>query len=486
MDKKKRYENISNEIIKYIGGKENIQGVAHCATRLRIVFEDASKIDKEKLDNLDLAKGVFVVGDQLQVIFGAGLVNDVYQVFSKAVGMENMSLTDVKGKSAEKQNFLQKSIKSVSDVFIEVMPAILASAILLGLSGLLSQTGIFGAKSIVEMYPGLAGINRFILIVSSSVFDILPILVVYSATKRYGGRPVLGLVIGAIMLNSKLVDAYSAAQGLMEPEVINILGFNIELVGFQGGVIIAIMMGAVVAFFDKFFEKKVPNSFKLLLSPMLTVFVSALLLFTVIGPIGRTLANVVTASLLWTTTNLGIFGYMIFAGLQQIIVITGLHHIFGAIESQLLVETGVNFLNPIFSVAVAAQGGAVLGYLVLNWKNMKAREMCISAFTSTLFGISEPAIFGVTLRNKFPLICGCIASALAGGYIYITNLTAIGFGTTVVPGFAIVNPANGGYLNYIMAHIIAIGCGIVLTVMYGKVKNRSGKKDYSTSTRKSA
>lgn len=472
MDKQNKYQKISNEIVEYVGGKENIQGVAHCATRLRIVFDDASKIDIEKLDDLDLAKGVFIVGDQLQIIFGTGLVNEIYQVFSKTVGMENMSLTDVKGKSAEKQNFLQKSIKSVSDVFIEVMPAILASAILLGLSGMLSQTGIFGSKSVVEMYPGLSGINRFILIVSSSVFDILPMLVVYSATKRYGGRPVLGLVIGAIMLNSKLVDAYSAAQGLMEPEVIKILGLKIELVGFQGGVIIAIMMGAVVAFFDKFFEKKVPNSFKLLLSPMLTVFVSSLLLFTVIGPIGRTLANLVTATLVWTTTNLGIFGYMIFAGLQQIIVITGLHHIFGAIETQLLVDTGVNFLNPIFSVAIAAQGGAVLGYLLLNWKNMKVREMCIPAFTSTLFGISEPAIFGVTLRNKFPLVCGCVAAALAGGYIYLTKLTAIGFGTTVVPGFAIINPENGGYLNYIIANAIAIGCGIVFTVAYGKIKRK--------------
>ena len=472
MDKNKRYEEISKDIVNYVGGRENIQGVAHCATRLRIVLDDAEKIDKDKLDNLDLAKGVFVVGNQLQVIFGAGLVNEVYKVFSAYVSMENMSLSDVKGKSSEKQNLFQKGIKSISDVFIEVMPAILASAILLGLSGLLGQQGIFGARSIVEMYPALEGINRFILIVSSSVFDILPILVVYSATKRYGGRPVLGLVIGAIMLNAKLVDSYSAAQGLAQPEVINILGLNIELVGFQGGVIIAIMMGAVVAFFDKFFEKKVPSSFKLLLSPMLTVFVSSLLLFVVVGPIGRLLSTLITTSLVWTTTNLGIFGYMLFAGVQQIIVITGLHHIFGAIETQLLVDTGVNFLNPIFSVAIAAQGGAVLGYLALHWNNIKTREMCISAFTSTLFGISEPAIFGVTLRNKFPLLCGCIAAALAGGYIYITKLTAIGFGTTVVPGFAIVNSANNGYVNYLVAHIIAVGGAILLTVLYGKLKGK--------------
>lgn len=470
MNKEEKYLKISEEIVKHVGGKENIQGVAHCATRLRIVLDDKSKADVEKLDNVDLAKGIFIVGDQLQIIFGAGLVNEVYAVFSKFVGIENMSLSDAKSKSASKQNPIQKAIKSLSDVFIDIMPGILAAALLMGLSGLLGQQGLFGEKSIVEMFPAVAGINRFVGIVSSSIFSILPLIVVYSATRRYGGRPVLGLVIGAVMLNSNLADAYAVAQGTVTPEVINILGFNIELVGFQGGIIIALMMGFVVAKFDIFFNKKVPNSVKLLVSPMLTVFLSAILLFTVVGPIGRLLGSCITIGLLWITTNFGIFGYMLFAGIQQIIVITGLHHLFGAIESQLLVDTGTNFINPLASVAVAAQGGAVLGYLAINWKNVKTRELCIPAFTSTLFGISEPAIFGVNLRNKFPLVCGCLASAIAGGYTYMTKLTSIGFGTTGLPGFAIASPANNGYINYIIAHVIAISCGIVFTALYGKLK----------------
>lgn len=475
INKNERYLNITNDIIKNIGGKENIKGVAHCATRLRIVLDDDSKINMKALDEIDMAKGVFMVGDQLQIIFGAGLVNEVYEIFAQYTNMQNMSLSDIKTKSAEKQNIFQKAIKSISDVFIEIMPAILAAALLLGISGLLGQQGIFGKQSVVEMWPWLEGINRFISIVSSSVFDILPLIVVYSATRRYGGRPVLGLVIGAIMLSSKLTDAYSAAQGTITPETINVLGLKIQLVGFQGGVIIALMMGAVISYLDKFFESKVANSIKLLVSPMLTVFVSALLLFTVIGPVGRTLASLITTTLVWTTTNLGVFGYMVFAGFHQIIVITGLHHIFGAIESQLLVDTGVNFLNPIFSVAVVAQGGAVLGYLALHWNDVKAREMCIPAFTSTLFGISEPAVFGVTLRNKYPLVCGCVASALAGGYIYISKLTAIGFGTTAVPGFAIVNSANNGYLNYIIAHLIALLGGLLITMIWGKMNIKVNK-----------
>lgn len=473
MSKQEKYLKISEEILQNIGGKENIQGVAHCATRLRIILDDNSKVNMDKLDDIELVKGVFTVGDQLQIIFGAGLVNEVYEVFSKLVGIENMSLSDVKSKSAQKQNPLQRGIKSLSDVFIDIMPGILAAALLMGLSGLLGQVGLFGEKSIVQMYPALSGANRFVGIVSSSIFSILPLIVVYSATRRYGGKPVLGLVIGAVMLNSNLADAYDAAKGAVTPDIINVLGLNIKLVGFQGGIIIALMMGFVVAKLDKFFDKKVHNSIKLLVSPMLTVFVASFLLFTIIGPVGRALASGVTMGLLWITQNLGIFGYMFFAGVQQIIVITGIHHIIGAIESQLLADTGTNFLNPLMSVAVAAQGGAVLGYLALHWKDVKIRELGIPAFTSTLFGISEPAIFGVNLRNKFPLVAGCLGASIAGGYVYMSKLVSIGFGTTGIPGFAIVSSANNGYVNYIIAHGIAIACGASFTILYGKIMLKS-------------
>lgn len=470
MSKEEKYLQITKDILKNIGEKENLQGVAHCATRLRLVVSNIELIDIEKIEEVELVKGVFVVGGQLQIIFGAGLVNEIYNVFSDYTNMKDMSLQDVKKQLNQKQNIFQQAIKSLSDVFIEIMPAILAAAPLMGISGLLNQPGIFGELAITEMFPQLVGVNKFISIVSSAVFSILPLIVVYSATKRYGGRPILGLVVGAIMLSNSLSDAYQAAQGLVEPEVINLFGLNVELIGYQGGIIVALMIGIVVAKLDQFFEKKVPNSIKLLLSPILTVFLSALLLMTVIGPIGRLLASGLTNGLLWGTENLGILGYMIFGGVQQLIVITGLHHLFGAIEGQLLADTGRDFINPLASVAVMAQGGAVLGYLVLNWNKLKVKEICIPAFTSTLFGISEPAIFGVNLRNKFPLVAGCIASALAGGYIFMTKLTAIGYGTTVLPGIALVDSANNGYFNYLIAHIIALVGGACITIILGKLK----------------
>ena len=462
-NKQQRYLEISRQITEQVGGKENIVASTHCATRLRIVLKDYDKINKEAIDNIDLVKGEFVAGNQLQIIFGAGLVNEIYEVFSQYIGTAGSSMAEVKSEAAKKMNPLQVVIKSLSDVFVDIMPGILAAALLSGLTGVLNQWDV------VEGNATLYGINRLVSLASNGIFSILPLAVCYSACKRYGGKPILGLVMGAIMLDSSLANAYDAAKGIVDVQTISLFGFDIELVGFQGGIIIALMMGFVIAKLDIFFDKKIPDVVKLLFSPMCSVLISTVLLFTIVGPVGRLLSNGITNGLVWMTQNLGILGYMVFGGVQQIIVITGLHHIFGAIEAQLLSDTGRNFLNPLMSVALMGQGGAVLGYLALNWKNNKAKELCIPSFISTLFGISEPAIFGVNLRYKFPLVAGCIGGAIAGGYVFLTDLASLGFGTTALPGLAICDPAHGGYLNYIIAHLIALGVGLVLTVLFGKV-----------------
>lgn len=473
MDKREHYAAIAKQLVDYVGGMENIQGTAHCATRLRIVLANNELVQLDKIEEVDLVKGVFVAGDQLQIIFGPGLVNDVYAVFAQYTNTENMSLGDIKSKTMQKQNPIQKVIKSLSDVFVEIMPAILAAALLMGL------TGVLGKWDVVVNNETLFGINRLANLASTGIFAILPMAVCYSATKRYGGRPILGLVIGAIMLDGSLANAYNIGTAGFHPEVLNIFGLQIEMIGFQGGVIIALMMGYVVASLDKYFIKHIPDMIKLLVAPMLTVFISTVLLFTIVGPLGRILSDGVTGTLIWTVENLGVIGYMLFGGFQQIIVITGLHHIFGAIEAQLVAETGRNFLNPLMSVALIGQAGAVIGYLVLHWKNVRTRELCIPSFVSTLFGISEPAIFGINLRYKFPLLAGCIGGAIAGGYVYLVNLASLGFGTTAVPGIAIVDPSNNGYVNYIIAHVIGLIIGLVLTIAFGKIVMKKEKNTES-------
>ncbi len=436
-NKRQRYEKISIELTKLVGGKENIQGVAHCATRLRIVLKDNDLADLKAMEDVDLAKGVFVAGDQVQIIFGAGLVNDVYEVFAEHNNMKNMSLSDLKTVANKKMNPLQRVIKALSDVFVDIMPGILAAALLTGLSGVL------GNFEIVKANETLFGINRLINISSGAIFGFLPLAVAYSACKRFGGRPILGIVIGCIMLSNSLTDAYAAAQGTAEVTTLHIFGLGVELVGFQGGIIVALLMGFVTAKLDLFFEKKVPEVIRLLVSPLLTTLVGALLLFTVIGPAGRGLS------------------------------ITGLHHIFGAIEAQLLADTGRNFINPLMSVAIIAQGGAVLAYLVMHRKNVKVRELCIPSFISVLFGITEPALFGINLRYRFPIIGGCIGGAVGGVIVYLTNLAAVGFGTTVVPGIALADPAGNGYVNYVIAHAAAITAGFFMTLVLGKFMDKA-------------
>ena len=474
MEKEKLYQKISQEILENIGGPQNIQGAAHCATRLRIVLKDLSLVKNDRLENIDLVKGSFIAGSQLQLIFGAGTVNEVYKVFAKEAKLENMSLSDVKDIAAKKENPLQKVIKALSDVFVEIIPAILAAAILLGVTGFLAN---FEA---IKTNQTLYAINRLANLASVGIFAVLPMVVVYSATKRFGGRAILGIVVGAIMLDGSLANAYSIGTSEFNPEILDLFGLKIQMVGFQGGIIVALMMGYIVATLDKFFEKKIPSVIKLLVSPMLTVFISTILLFTVIGPIGRELSNYITGGLVYISTEFGMAGYMIFAGLQQIIVITGLHHILNAAEAQLIATTGRNFLNPLMSVALISQGGAVIGYYLLHRKDKKVAEIALPSFVSILFGISEPAIFGVNLKYKFPLIAGCIAGTIAGAFVYLFNLTSLGFGATAIPGLSIIDPANDGYLNYIIVHSIGIISGIILCYLIGKIKTKKVIEEVKT------
>ena len=469
-EKRVRYEAISEKITQLTGGRENIVGLAHCATRLRLVLADNEKADIKAMEEVDLVKGVFVAGDQVQIIFGTGLVNDVCEVMGELNHMNTMSLGDLKTKAGQKMNPLQKALKALSDVFIEIMPGILAAALLTGLSSVL------GNLPAVESNETLYGIVRLINISSGAIFGFLPLCVAYSTVKRFGGRPIMGIVIGCIMLSNSLADAYAAAQGTVDVTTLHIFGFNVELVGFQGGIIVALLIGIVIAKLDQFFEKKVPEMIRLLVSPLLTILISSFLLFLLIGPIGRGLASGITAGLVWMTKNLGIVGYVVFSGVQQLIVITGLHHVFGAIETQLLVDTGRNFLNPLMSVAIIAQGGAVLGYMVRNLKNAKAKELCIPSFVSVLFGITEPALFGVNIRYRYPLAGGCIGGAVGGAIVYLTNLAALGFGTTVVPGIALADPTNHGYVNYVIAHLVALGVGFIATVIMGTVFEKKNSK----------
>lgn len=474
------YKKIADNIIPAIGGKENAIEAFHCATRLRINLKDPSKVDKEKLADLDLAKGVNINRNQLQIIFGAGLVDEVTAFFLRYTGIpaqsteaDSVAQVATNDKDQEKSWF-SRFIDDLTGVFSDILPGILAGGILIGLNNIFTQK-IIGDQSLIQAIPGLSGISTIINLGASGIFAMLPLLVCYAATKRYNGRPVMGLAIGAVMMSSSLPAMADVKTGAAKALIANIFGWHLSLTSFSGQIIVALIMGYIVAKLDNYFQKKLPGVIQFVLAPMLTILVSSFLLFMIIGPVGVTLSTWITNGLVWMSQAFGIFGYIIFGGFQQLIVITGLHNMFGAVEAQLIATTKYDFLNPLFSGSLMGQGGGVLGYMLLNWKNKKAQEIGAGAFFSILFGISEPALFGINIKNRYPLIGGCIGGAFAAAVTYLTKLTAISFGTTGLPGIAIAAPGNNGYLNYIIVNLVGVLVGMFFTIIIGKffIKNQA-------------
>lgn len=478
------FKQIADAVVPAIGGKDNAVEAFHCATRLRINLKDISKVNTDGLADLPLVKGVNLntTSNQLQLIIGPGIVDRATAYFVQHTGIPAQSNQDDTGdtaekdnKNAKKRNWFQEFLDDLTGVFTEVLPAILAGGILIGLNNLLTQR-IFGPEPLTKMFPGISGISQIIGIGAGGIFAMLPLIIAYSATKRYGGRPVLGLAIGTVMMSQSLPSMSDVATGAAKPMLANIFGWQVSMTSFGGQIIVALIMGWLVAKLDNYFQKHLPGVIQFVLAPMLTILISSFALFLIVGPIGVTLSNWITNGLLWIANTLGIFGYAAFSGVQQLIVITGLHNMFGAVETQLIATTGHDFLNPLMSVALMGQGGGVIAYFILNRKNKKAKEISISAFFSILFGISEPAIFGINLVKKYPLIGGCIGGAIAGAYVYITKLTAVAFGTTGVTGIAIAAPENNGYVNYFIANLIGLVFGCIFSLVMAKFINPDKNK----------
>lgn len=482
-NEEKDFKTIADAVVKAIGGKDNAVEAFHCATRLRVNLKDLSKVNTDGLSELPLVKGVNLntTNQQLQLIIGPGLVDRVTDYFIKYTGIPGQaSQTDNKTskeseKDGKKRNWFQEFLDDLTGVFTEVLPAILAGGILIGLNNLLTQS-IFGPKPLTQMYPGISGISQIIGIGAGGIFAMLPLIIAYSATKRYGGRPVLGLAIGTVMMSQALPSMSDVATHAAKPMIANVFGWHVSMTSFGGQIIVALIMGWLVAKLDAYFQKHLPGVIQFVLAPMLTILISSFALFLIVGPIGVTLSNWITEGLLWVANTLGVFGYAAFSGVQQLIVITGLHNMFGAVETQLIATTGHDFLNPLMSVALMGQGDGVIAYFILNRKDKKSKEIALSAFFSVLFGISEPAIFGINLVKKYPLIGGCIGGAIAGAYVYLTKLTAVAFGTTGVTGIAIAAPQNNGYVNYFIANLIGLVFGCIFSLIMSKFINPDKEK----------
>ena len=445
-------QDIAKKVIEALGGRENVNSVAHCATRLRVMVKDEGKINKEVIENLDKVQGAFFNSGQYQIIFGTGTVNKMYDEVV-ALGLPTSSKEDMKAEAAKQGNWFQRAIRTFGDVFVPIIPVIVATGLFMGVRGLLNALGMTLPED-VTIYSQ---------ILTDTAFIILPGLVVWSTFRVFGGNPAVGIVLGMMLVSGSLPNAWAVASG-GEVTAMNFFGF-IPVVGLQGSVLPAFIIGVVGAKFEKALRKVVPDVLDLLVTPFVTLLVMSILGLFVIGPVFHVVENYI---LFGTKAILGLpfgLGGLVIGGVHQLIVVSGVHHIFNLLEVQLLAADHVNPFNAIITAAMTAQGAATVAVGVKT-KNPKLKTLAFPAALSAFLGITEPAIFGVNLRFRKPFFLSLIAGAIGGGLASILGLAGTGNGITIIPG-TMLYVGNGQLLQYLLMVAVSFVLGFVLTYMFG-------------------
>ncbi|EQA12003.1 sucrose-specific PTS transporter subunit IIBC [Glaesserella parasuis] len=465
------FPQIAQQVIDKLGGKDNISAAAHCATRLRMVVKDETLIDKEGIENIEGVKGQFSVAGQYQIIFGSGIVNKVHAELTKALGIGDMTTSEVASAGADKQGFLQSVVKGLADIFVPIIPAIVAGGLLMGIHSMLTAKGFFAeGVNVVDMYPGIADLVDLMNTFANAPFVFLPVLLGFSATRKFGGNPFLGAALGMLLVHPALADGWNYALTLANGKIQywNVLGLEIEKVGYQGTVIPTLVSAWVLATLEKAFRKVVPSFLDNLITPLFSLFIAGFLAFTIIGPLGREAGSLISAGLTWLYDSLGFVGGAIFGTFYAPIVITGMHQTFIAVETQLLAEvanTGGTFIFPIAAMSNIAQGAACLGSAFVM-KDAKVRGMAVPSGISALLGITEPAMFGVNLRYRYPFIAAMIAAGTSSAFIALFNVKAIALGAAGLPGIPSIKPESLAMYSVGMA--ISASIAFVVTVILGK------------------
>ena len=445
-------QDIAKKVIEALGGRENVNSVAHCATRLRVMVKDEGKINKEVIENLDKVQGAFFNSGQYQIIFGTGTVNKMYDEVV-ALGLPTSSKEDMKAEAAKQGNWFQRAIRTFGDVFVPIIPVIVATGLFMGLRGLMNALGMTLPED-VTIYSQ---------ILTDTAFIILPGLVVWSTFRVFGGNPAVGIVLGMMLVSGSLPNAWAVASG-GEVTAMNFFGF-IPVVGLQGSVLPAFIIGVVGAKFEKALRKVVPDVLDLLVTPFVTLLVMSILGLFVIGPVFHVVENYI---LLGTKAILALpfgLGGLVIGGVHQLIVVSGVHHIFNLLEVQLLAADHVNPFNAIITAAMTAQGAATVAVGVKT-KNPKLKTLAFPAALSAFLGITEPAIFGVNLRFRKPFFLSLIAGAIGGGLASILGLAGTGNGITIIPG-TMLYVGNGQLLQYLLMVAVSFVLGFALTYMFG-------------------
>ncbi|MEH7815977.1 PTS system trehalose-specific EIIBC component [Bacillus velezensis] len=455
------FNRAARQIAEAVGGIENFEAATHCVTRLRFALIDETKVNQKMLDAIDIVKGSFAVNGQFQVVIGQGTVNKVYAELVKETGMGEASKDDVKKAAAQNMNPLQRAVKTLADIFIPILPAIVTAGLLMGLNNILTAEGIFySAKSIVQVYPQWADLANMINLIAGTAFAFLPALIGWSAVKRFGGSPLLGIVLGLMLVHPDLLNAwgYGAAEQSGDIPVWNLFGLEVQKVGYQGQVLPILLASYLLARLELFLTKRTPEGIQLLVVAPVTFLVIGFLSFVIIGPITFAIGNALTAGLIAVFSQFSAIGGLLYGGLYSALVITGMHHTFLAVDLQLIgSKLGGTFLWPMLALSNIAQGSAALAMMLIT-KDKKQRGLSLTAGISAYLGITEPAIFGVNLRYKFPFVIAMISSGIAGMFISVKGVLASSVGVGGVPGiFSIMSQYWGPF---------AIGMLIVLILPF--------------------
>ena len=465
------HKQVAQDILTALG-ETNIQAAAHCATRLRLVLKDSSIVDMAALEEHPDIKGIFEANGQFQLIIGPGDVNKVYSELTALTGIKEASTEDLKAVASNSQhtNPFMSFIKLLSDIFVPIVPALVAGGLLMALNNVLTAENLFGAQSLVQTFPQINDIASIINLMASAPFAFLPILIGFSATKRFGGNPYLGAAMAMAMVSPDLINGYGVANAIADSSMPywNILGLNVAQGGYQGSVLPVLVVSFILANLEKFFHKKIAKAFDYTFTPMLAIILTGFLTFIVVGPIMRIISDGLTSGLVWLYDTTGFIGTGIFGFFYSPIVITGLHQSFPAIETTLLADvakTGGSFIFPVASMANIAQGAACLAIFFMT-KNEKQKSLASSASISALLGITEPAIFGVNLKLKFPFICGMIAAAIGSALIGLFHVLAVAMGPASVIGF--ISIASHSMVKFMICGLVTFVISFTLTFIYGK------------------
>ena len=453
-------QDIAKKVIEALGGRENVNSVAHCATRLRVMVKDEGKINKEVIENLDKVQGAFFNSGQYQIIFGTGTVNKMYDEVV-ALGLPTSSKEDMKAEAGKQGNWFQRAIRTFGDVFVPLLPAIVATGLFMGIRGAIVQDQVLALFGTTAEAFKATNFYTYSVVLTDTAFAFFPALICWSAFRVFGGNPLLGLVLGLMMVNSSLPNAWAVASGDAQP----IIFFDfIKVVGYQNSVLPAFFVGLTGAKLEKWLRKRIPDVLDLLLVPFLTFLVMSILALFVIGPVFHEVESYVKVATVWLLSLPMGLGGLILGGVHQVIVVTGVHHIFNLLESNLVTSTGSDPLNAIITAAMTAQLGATLAVGVKT-KNPKIKALAFPAALSAGLGITEPAIFGINLRYGKPFIMGLIAGAAGGWLANILGLAGTSFGITIIPGTLLY--INGQLLKYIFMVLVTTALGFGLTYAFG-------------------